>query len=216
VSISTAKVSPPIAQSRRNAELDSLGADQREQSFISNPMLAVLMLVAAEMMLFSGLIGSFIIFKMQAPFWPPPALPHLPLAVTWVNTVVLLASAGTMSLAVRAVHRDRARELRRWLGVTGVLGATFLAVQGSEWLRLVAHGLRLTSGIYGGTFYTLIGCHALHVTAAVIWLLFVAGAAMRGRFSARNPGGVEICAVYWYFVCAIWPLLFVLVYLWKD
>jgi heme/copper-type cytochrome/quinol oxidase subunit 3 len=214
MTVSTAKIRPFIAPRRAAAGADfTSGGDEHERRFLSNGMIAVLMLVAAEMMFFSGLIGSFLIFRLSSPFWPPPALPHLPIAITWVNTFVLLSSAATMFFAVRAVHQNRQRLLRQWLGITGALGVTFLAVQGSEWVRLVAHGLRLSSGTYGATFYTLIGCHGLHVTAAVIWLVCVALAARAGRYNARNAGGVELCAVYWFFVCAIWPLLFVLVYL---
>ncbi len=176
-------------------------------------MIAILMVIASEMMLFSGLIGSFLIYRLSAPFWPPPAMPRLPIAVTWVNTFVLLTSAGTMTLALRAVHQNRQRLTRRYLLATLALGVTFLAVQGSEWVRLVAHGLKLSSGMYGGTFYLLIGCHGAHVTAGVIWLACVAGFAMRGRYNARNAHAIEMCAVYWYFVCAVWPLLFGLVYL---
>ena len=80
-----------------------------------------------------------------------------------------------MTLAMRAVHRSRQRLLRRYLLATLALGVTFLAVQGSEWVRLVAHGLKLSSGMYGGTFYLLIGCHGAHVTAGVIWLACVRG-----------------------------------------
>ena len=176
-------------------------------------MLAILALIGTETMLFAGLLGSFLVFRLDAPFWPPPGLPRLPIAVTWLNTFVLIASAGTMFMAVRAIHRSQKRMMRRYLLATGALGVTFLAVQGEEWVRLIAHGLKLSSGAYGGTFYTLIGCHAVHVTAAVIWLGCVIAAAMRGRYNAHNAGGVELCAVYWYFVCAIWPILFVMVYL---
>jgi cytochrome c oxidase subunit III len=211
----SAKVRPiTSAPSRRGrgAGLPPEG-DVTERPFISNGMLAVLMVIATEMMLFSGFIGSFLIFRLSAPFWPPPALPRLPIELTWVNTGVLMSSAVTMFLAVRAVHRNRQRVLRQWLVITGILGVTFLAIQGSEWVRLVAHGLRLSSGMYGGTFYTLIGLHGLHVTAGVLWLCGVVALAMRGRYNARNASGVELCAAYWYFVCAIWPVLFVLVYL---
>ena len=212
MSATTAKVRPLIPP-RKPAWRDSGGGDQRERAFIPSGILAVLMLIATEMMLFSGLIGSFLIFRLSAPFWPPPALPRLPLTVTWINTFVLMSSSVTMYLAVRAVHQNRQRLTRRWLVVTAVLGSTFLAVQGSEWVHLVAHGLTLKSGSYGSTFYLLIGCHGLHVTAAVIWLVAVTMVAMRGRYNANNAGGVERIAAFWYFVCAIWPLLFVLVYL---
>ncbi len=214
VTASSAKVRPFVARVRRIDPSDSTyGGDRRERPFMSSAMLAILMVIASEMMLFSGLIGSFLIFRLQSAFWPPPALPRLPIAVTWANTFVLLSSAVTISMAVRAVHQSRQRLLRRYLLATLALGVTFLAVQGSEWVRLVAHGLKLSSGSYGGTFYILIGCHGAHVTAGVIWLACVVVAAMRGRYNARNAAGIELCAVYWYFVCAIWPLLFVLVYL---
>jgi heme/copper-type cytochrome/quinol oxidase subunit 3 len=209
---SSAKVRPLFAPQRKPASRDT-GGDERESTLIPSGMLAVLMLIASEMMLFSGLIGSFLIFRLSAPFWPPPALPRLPLAITWVNTGVLMTSAITMFLAARAVHQNRQRLLRRWLIITLALGTLFLAIQGSEWVRLVAHGLTLSSGSYGATFYLLIGCHGLHVTAAVIWLGAIVSVAMRGRYNARNAGGVDRIAAYWYFVCAIWPVLFVLVYL---
>jgi len=214
VRASTAKVRPFVAPIRHGrSSHPGARSDQSERPFISSAMLAIMMLIASEMMLFSGLIGSFLIFRLQAPFWPPPALPRLPIAVTWVNTFVLLSSALTMTLALRAVHRSRQRLLRRYLLATLALGVTFLAVQGGEWVRLVAHGLKLSSGMYGGTFYLLIGCHGAHVTAGVVWLACVVKAAMGGRYNARNAGGIEVCAVYWYFVCAVWPVLFGLVYL---
>src|SRR5271157_1741428 len=198
---------PPVRRRGLTGPSASGDAD-REQPFISSGRLAILMLIASELMLFSGLIGSFLVYRLSAAFWPPPGLPKLPLEVTWGNTFVLLSSAVTMTLAVRAIHRNQRRLLRQWLGVTALLGVTFLAIQGSEWVRLISHGLRISSGAYGGTFYTLIGCHGLHVLAAVIWLLCVFVIAMRDRYSAKNCAGVELCAMYWYFVCAIWPLLF--------
>ena len=211
---STAKVRPLVAPIRRRRISDSgAGGDQVEPPFISSTMLAVMIVIASEMMLFSGLIGTFLVYRMSTAFWPPPALPRLPIAVTWVNTFILLSSALTMTLALRAVHHSRQRLTRRYLLATLALGVTFLAVQGSEWVRLVAHGLKLSSGMYGGTFYLLIGCHGAHVTAGVIWLAGVVWFAMRGRYNARNAHAIELCAVYWYFVCAVWPLLFGLVYL---
>jgi heme/copper-type cytochrome/quinol oxidase subunit 3 len=189
------------------------GSDEQREPIISNGRLAVLMLIASESMLFSGLIGSFLVYKLGAPFWPPPALPRLPLTLTWINTFVLLASAVTMAMSVRAVRRVRGRRFVALIGITLALGVTFLSVQGSEWVRLIAHGLRISSGTYGATFYTLIGCHGLHVMGAVLWLAWIFYGAWIGRYNSRNRAALEACAIYWYFVCAIWPVLFVLVYL---
>lgn len=183
------------------------------ENAVRNSRFAVMLLVAAEAMLFTGLIGSFLVFRLGAAFWPPPGLPRLPLLVTWINTFVLLASLVTMRLAVRAARAGEAAAYSRRLALTGLLGTSFLAIQGSEWVRLVAHGLGLTTGIYGSTFYTLIGCHAVHVTFAVLWMLWLGSLSLRDGLDLRLPA-IEAFSIYWYFVCAVWPILFVLVYLW--
>lgn len=182
---------------------------------ISNARLAVLVLLGAEIMFFAGLIGTFLVFRLGSVTWPPPSQAdvRLPIGITGLNTVVLLLSGYTMFQGLRAIRQDRQRELRNWLFATGVLGIIFLVVQGSEWVRLVHHGFTLSSGVYGSVFYVLIGCHALHVLVAVLWLLAVFTKAVTGRFSVDNFVAVEVCAIYWAFVVVLWPLLYVLVYL---
>ena len=182
---------------------------------MSNARLAILILLGAEMMFFAGLIGTFLVFRLGSVTWPPPSQAdvRLPIGVTGINTIVLLLSGYTMIRALQVVRRDSQKELRRWLLVTGLLGAIFLVVQGSEWVRLVHHGFTLSSGIYGSIFYVLIGCHALHVLVAVVWELSVLAKALGGGFSADRHVGVEICTIYWTFVVGLWPILYVMVYL---
>src|SRR5205085_8744232 len=144
---------------------------------------------------------------------PPATLPRLPLAMTALNTVVLFASLVPLTQALRAVRRDDRARLVRAIALTAALGAVFLVVQGAEWVRLVRHGLTLGSGTYGATFYVLIGCHGAHVLVAVAWLAVVALLAPRGAFRPARHAGLELCAMSWYFVCALWAVLFPLVYL---
>ena len=182
---------------------------------MSNARLAILILLGAEIMFFAGLIGAFLVFRLGSVTWPPPSQAdvRLPIGVTGINTIVLLLSGYTMIRALWVVRRDSQKELRRWLLVTGLLGAIFLVVQGSEWVRLVHHGFTLSSGVYGSIFYVLIGCHALHVLVAVVWELSVLAKALGGGFSADRHVGVEICTIYWTFVVGLWPILYVMVYL---
>jgi heme/copper-type cytochrome/quinol oxidase subunit 3 len=115
--------------------------------------------------------------------------------------------------AMRAWRRgDRAALVRR-LGHTALLGTLFLAVQGYEWARLLHYGLTLSSGAYGSTFYTLIGTHAAHVLGALVWVGVTLGLAARGRFLDGPAGPLRACAIYWHFVVALWPVLYVAVYL---
>lgn len=179
---------------------------------VSNARLGVLMLIAAETMLFTGLLGAYFVFRFGSPTWPSAHL-YLPVGITWINTFVLVLSCYTMHKAIVVGRLGKQSQLIRYLTITGVLGGVFVGVQGHEWVQLVRDGLTISTGIYGATFYTLIGCHALHVFAAVLWLLTVVWWARQGRFSAGRVVAVEVCGLYWYFVGALWVVLFVLVYL---
>lgn len=176
-------------------------------------IVATLFLIAGETMFFAGLIFAFWVLRLAAPFWPPPLQPRLPIAVTGANTVVLLASSAAMVAAGRALARHDRRALVRRLGLSAALGGTFLAVQGYEWTRLLQFGLTASAGIYGATFYTLIGTHAAHVVVALAWLGIAAALAARGRFADGRTTPLRACALYWHFVVALWPVLYVSVYL---
>jgi cytochrome c oxidase subunit 3 len=179
----------------------------------SNAWLATVMFLGAEAMFFAGLIGAFIVFRIGSSIWPPPFQPRLPVGITGVNTIVLLASALTMHMALRSVRAGAMRRLKHMLATTAALGGVFLLIQGYEWARLIHFGLTVSSSIYGGLFYTLIGFHAFHVAGALAWLILVFVRANRGCFSRQKYTGVQVCAMYWTFVVALWPILYGLVYL---
>src|SRR3990170_3473434 len=130
----------------------------------------MLIFLGAETMLFAGFVTAYLVFRLGAPVWPPPLQPRLPVGVTAVSTAVLLLSGFTMWRALRAARDGDDGGLGRSLALTGLLGATFLTAQGYEWARLLTFGLTASSGIYGGTFYALIGAHAVHVLGALTWL----------------------------------------------
>jgi cytochrome c oxidase subunit 3 len=170
-------------------------------------------LMTSELMLFAGLVGMYIVIRFSGAVWPPADQPRLPILVTTLNTFVLFGSLVPMTAALRAIGRDDRERTAQALAITAALGGVFLAVQGFEWTRLVHHGLTLASSQYGAVFYVLIGCHAVHVLAAVVWLATVTLLARRGRFTAARHAGLEMCGIYWYFVAALWAFLFPLVYL---
>jgi len=172
----------------------------------------MLIFLGAEAMFFAGLVSAFLVLRAGMEAWPPPDQPRFPLGVTTLNTILLLASGWTMWRARRARAEAPGPEVARWLGITLALGASFLALQGVEWVRLVAHGLRFVAAVYGGLFAALIGSHALHVAggvAAVGW------AWRRSRLrGALGLDSLTAVALYWTFVVGVWPILFVLVYVW--
>jgi len=178
-----------------------------------NSVVGVAILIAAEMIFFGGLITAFLVLRASAIFWPPPDQPRLPALITAINTVILLASGLTMRMAVIGVQRGESIAFVRRIGITALLGSIFLLVQGIEWLRLIAHGLRVAQGVYGGLFTTIISVHGLHVFGGLVALMIVTMRARQGRCTLAAIGSVEACALYWMFVVAVWPVLYVLVYL---
>jgi len=192
------------------------GDDDREpgpRRGLDNLRLAILFFMGAEAMFFGALISALFVLRLGMAAWPPPLEPRLPVAVTGLNTLVLVASSVTLTVATRARRRrDHARHLR-WLRVTAALGALFLVVQGYEWIRLIGYGLSLASGIYGTTFFALIGFHGLHVVAALTWLVAITALVARGRFTEGRIAPLQACAMFWHFVVGVWPVLYVTVYL---
>ena len=177
-------------------------------------VLGMYLFIASEFILFITLL--FIMFWLRSGLvadWPPPDQPRLPIGITGINTVFLLASGYTMHRAYRAVKQNASRLLTRWLMITCVLGVVFLTVQGFEWIRLIQFGLSMTSSLYGAMFYTIIGLHAVHVLVTVLVLLYLWGKSSSGVYTAEKHTGVVLGYMFWLFVVLIWPILYVLVYL---
>jgi cytochrome c oxidase subunit III len=204
---------PPVRDDGRGGNGDGEPSSGSEGLPLSNARLGMLMLLGGETMFFGGLVIAFLQLRLGAPVWPPPGQPRLPLGLTAVNTLILLASSWALARALRAVRAGDRAGLLRWLGWTWGLGVLFLVIQGIEWTRLVHFGLRVSSGIYGATFYTLIGVHGLHVLGAVVWLTAILGLARRGRFTRQRHVALVCAAMYWHYVVALWPVLYLLVYL---
>jgi len=184
-----------------------------EGPLVPNAQLAMAAVIVSELMLFAGLIGAFLVFRLQVTVWPPAGLPRLPVGITALNSAVLVASAVALRAGLGLFRRGIADRAGRALTLAALLGTVFLAVQGAEWVRLVGHGLTLGSSIYGGVFYLLIGCHAVHVLVAVLFLTIVTMAVRRSWISPGQSAAVEVCTTYWYFVTGLWLILFPLVYL---
>lgn len=187
--------------------------DGHRETSLNNARLGMLIFLGAETMFFAGLLGAFLVYRTANETWPPMSMPLLPVRVTGINTLILLCSAVTMWRANRAIRVGQQQALTRLLLATAVLGMLFLSIQGYEWTKLIGYGLTLSSGVYGATFYTLIGCHGLHVLGAVVWLGSVWLRATRQRYTAARRTGVVLCGMYWSYVVGLWPVLYWLVYL---
>ena len=176
---------------------------------IPNGVLGMLIFVGTEVMFFAGMISAFVIVRASAVQWPPPGQPRLPLEETAINTLALLASGALVFAAHRAFSYDRRRARRLLLAAIG-LGGFFVAFQGVEWVAMIGQGLTLTSSTHGSFFYLIVGVHALHAVVA-IGVLVWAWRQMVARKLARHT--FVAVQIFWYFVVAVWPVLYLRVYL---
>lgn len=180
------------------------------QSLVPNSVLGMLIFVLTEMMFFGALISAFLIVKSGNIMWPPPDQPRLPVTLTAFNTVFLVASGVMVYFSNKALTRGDTTISKKQLGLAILLGSIFVGVQGFEWVRMLGHGLTMTSSTYGSFFYMIIGCHALHVfgALAVLIRMYLKFATVIGK-----PASYWSVQVFWYFVVGVWPILYWLVYL---
>ncbi|WP_409522457.1 cytochrome c oxidase subunit 3 [Nitrincola sp. MINF-07-Sa-05] len=136
-----------------------------------------------------------------------------PWTLPLINTILLVTSSVTLTIAHHALKEGHRAKLKNWLIGTIVLGLVFLVIQGIEYVEAWNHlGLTLQSGIYGSTFFLLTGFHGLHVTIGAIVLIVMLFRVLKGHFTADNHFAFEAGAWYWHFVDVVWIGLFLFVY----
>ncbi|MGH8078439.1 MAG: cytochrome c oxidase subunit 3 [Lysobacter sp.] len=136
---------------------------------------------------------------------------------TWgaplLNTLILLTSGVTVTIAHHALKAGHRKQLLVFLGLTVLLGALFLFFQAEEYIEAYQElNLTLGSGIYGSTFFMLTGFHGLHVTLGTVMLAIIWFRCAKGHFDKDNHFAFEAVAWYWHFVDVVWLGLFLFVY----
>jgi cytochrome c oxidase subunit 3 len=130
-----------------------------------------------------------------------------------INTAILLTSGVTVTIAHHALRANQRGKLAIFLAATFLLGFIFVALQAMEYAEAYNHlNLKLSTGIYGSTFFMLTGFHGLHVTIGAIMLLVIWLRVLKGHFTPRRHFAFEAVAWYWHFVDVVWLGLFVFVY----
>ena len=150
----------------------------------------------------AGPAGTIEQFKTMGPF-PIPT----------INTALLLTSGVTLTIAHHAIRSGERAKTALWLFATILLGAVFMGFQVFEYMHAYTElNLKLTSGIYGSTFFMLTGFHGFHVTMGAIMLSVVLYRVMKGHFTPEHHFAFEGAAWYWHFVDVVWLGLYVVVY----
>jgi len=185
-------------------------ATTRSAAGLPTGRLAVWWLVVSEIVIFGGLLASYIMYRLAHDAFAEQAA-H---TNTWIgafNTLVLLTSSLSAVMAHTAAERGDGPKAARLLWATIVGALTFLAVKAFEWTEEIQHGFTITSSTFWSFYYCAAGLHASHVIAGAIVMMFVARDAARNRELHR----VELAGIYWHFVDIVWIFLFPLLYIAK-
>ena len=177
-------------------------------SRISTGKIALLMALGTESVFFVTLMVAYVALRNQVGWNVPHTLARL--AIPLANSGVLLVSTLTSWWSGNAIRQNRLPALRGGLLVTLLLGLVFIAGQIYEFGHA---GLRVDDQAFGGVFFTLLGFHAMHVLAGVVFLALNFIRANLGDFSAERYEAVELGNWFWYYVTAVWVVLFVALYL---
>jgi cytochrome c oxidase subunit 3 len=182
-----------------------------EQAPVPAGKLGMWLFLSGEIILFGGLIGTFLLYRFVSPDWHEAAA-QTSVLVGSLNTMILLTSSYTMVMAFKAADSGDDGMLRWWLLLTVVLGLAFLGVKAFEWKGKFDHHLGPWAGRFWSFYFTMTGLHALHLLAGIVVNAMLLIQAVRRRL-LRAAHRVEIAGLYWHFVDIVWIFLFPLFYL---
>src|SRR5580658_6976745 len=167
-------------------------------------------LIAAESAIFTIFVVAYLFYIGKSLTGPKPSdVLHAPI----FYTACLLSSSLTIHVALRRLSSGKMSAFGRWWLLTIVLGGVFLFGTAREWTHLIRdEGLTISTNLFGTTYYSLVGLHAFHVTMGLLALLTVAIFYFAAELRPEHAERLEVLAMYWHFVDAVWVVVFTVVY----
>ena len=194
-----------------NATSDTLQLEPAGGWSPSRGVVGMTCLIIAESAIFLIFVVAYLFYVGKSLSGPTPRqILELPI----LNTICLLSSSATITVALRALRKGDTKWFGRWWLVTILLGAYFLFGTGYEWHRLIYNrGFTLQTNLFGTTFYSLVGLHATHVVVGLIALLIVMAFAVVGSVKQEHAERTHVLGLYWHFVDTVWVVVFTVVYI---
>jgi len=172
---------------------------------------AMASLIFAESAIFTIFVVAYLFYVGKSLTGPTP---QEVLETPIFFTICLLSSSLTVHFAGKALERGKQRVFLILWSLTILLGGLFLYGTGREWHRLIyERGLTISTNLFGTTYYSLVGLHAFPVTAGLVMLSIVLIFALAGRVGGDQFRRVDVLALYWHFVDAVWVVVFTVVYI---
>jgi cytochrome c oxidase subunit III len=165
---------------------------------------ALWLFLVTVLMIFAALTSAYIVRQADGN-WVIFELPNLFL----VTTGIILASSVTMHWAYISVKKSNLESAKLAIGLTTVLGTSFLVGQYMAWGQLVKNSIYLVGNPSGSFVYIISGLHGLHIIGGLVFLLVVFVSIFQVKIHSKNMLRIEMCATYWHFLGGLWLYLFV-------
>ncbi|HEV2280169.1 MAG TPA: cytochrome c oxidase subunit 3 [Acidobacteriaceae bacterium] len=180
-------------------------------SLPSRGRVAMLSLIIGESAIFTIFVVAYIYYIGKSLSGPTP---QQVLDIPFFNTVCLLSSSVTIWLSERQIEHGRIKAFAALWALTIALGIEFIIGTGLEWHKLIyIDGLTIHTNLFGTTFYSLVGLHATHVVVGLLMLTLVMLFTLTGHVNVRHTERIQVLALYWHFVDAVWVVVFTVVYI---
>ncbi len=143
----------------------------------------------------------------------PSQAATLHLIAPGITSACLVASGYTLWRADRSLSKGNRSGFMQWMALTVLLGLAFLSGQGLEWHGLIQNTVTISRNLFGTTFFTLTGVHALHVAVGVVILLIIMFLVGKGNAKASRPDTMLAMTIFWDFTIIMWIATFSVIYL---
>ena len=171
---------------------------------------AMWLFIGSVAMLFAAFTSAYI-FRQAEGNWLYFDLPNL----FYITSGVILLSSFTLQWAYWEAKKDNLNRVKLLVGITSVLGVTFLVGQVMAWSELVDHSVYLVGNPSGSFIYILTGLHGVHLISGIVFLLIVLNSTFKFKIHSKNLAQMEMCLTYWHFLGGLWLYLFVFLILYR-
>jgi len=168
--------------------------------------------IMTDCILFSCLFATYLVLQ-NGTFGGPSSRDLFDLRFALIETILLLTSSFTSGLAMLSVPERNTKKLVAWFAVTFLLGASFVAMEITEFTHFVQDGHSWEKSAFLSAFFTLVGTHGLHVSTGLLWMIILIVPVMRHGLTPVSLKRLTCLRLFWHFLDVVWIFIFTLVYL---
>lgn len=163
-------------------------------------------------MLFASLFATYAVLRNNT-FGGPSGADIFEMPFVLAETLILLLSSFVCGIALLAARAGKKRLTLVLFGITFLLGLSFLAMELSEFTKLVSEGYSWQRSGFLSAFFTLVGTHGAHILTGLIWMAVMMVRVAQKGLGPNNLRRLSLLALFWHFLDIIWIFIFTIVYL---